>query len=131
MDSMYFILKSVFVTFVIVLLMQIKWSEHTLEYEAHRYLTSSVVVKPFESTAQGAVTFIRNMWNKVTKSLNSNFSNALRSENRPGSRFPEALERSKEYVKEKAKKAERAVDVDRSSARSTDDDDMIEEEVER
>lgn len=128
MDSLYFILKSLVVTFVIVLFMQIKWSDRTLEYEAHRFLTSSTIVKPLESTAQGAVTFVRNMWNKVTKSLNSNFSNALRSENQPGSRFPKALERSKEYVRETAKKAKRAMDVDHSSARSTDDDEMIEEQ---
>jgi hypothetical protein len=52
------------------------------------------------------VIFIRNTWTKVTQTINTNFSNALRKENQPGSRLGSiSFSRSEEYVRSKTQEA--------------------------
>ena len=86
MDSVWFTLKALALTFIVTVLMQIKWGTATIEDHTIQFITTSGLVKPVDDTANGAVVFIRNSWNQLTKYLNTNFTNALRSENRPGSR---------------------------------------------
>ncbi|MEQ1665553.1 MAG: hypothetical protein ABL927_09285 [Bdellovibrionales bacterium] len=86
MGSIFFVLRALVVTFLLVIVMQVRWGESTIESTAMEFLTSSTVVKPIDETASGIVVFIRNSWSRFTKSINTNFSNAMRSENQPGSR---------------------------------------------
>lgn len=109
MDSIRFFIKTLIVTMCAVLFMQIHWGATTIESQTMSFLTSSALVKPIEETAGGAVVLIRNTWSKVTKSINTNFSNALRRENQPGSRGIFNFERSKEYVERKAERASEVV----------------------
>lgn len=102
MGSILFFLKSMVVTTVVVLLMQIRWGDGTIEDYTMDFLTSSAVVKPIDQTAKGSVIFIRNTWSKITRSLNTNFSNALRSENQPGSRQASLAVRRSEDTNNKA-----------------------------
>jgi len=86
MGTIYFALKALVVTFVLVLLMQVQWGDSTIEGHAMEFLTSSAAVKPIDETATGVVVFIRNSWSKFTKSINTNFMKSMRGENQPGSR---------------------------------------------
>lgn len=87
MSDIFFFLKIMFLTMVAVLFMQIRWGGVTVEHHAMRLLTASALVTPIDDTAQAAVVFIRNSWNKMTKTFNTKFSNSLRKENQPGTRL--------------------------------------------
>lgn len=87
MTEFFFFLRIMFFTAVTVLLMQVRWGEETIENHTMNLLTTSAIVAPIDTTAQGAVVFIRNSWNSMTKSFNTRFSNSLRGDNQPGSRL--------------------------------------------
>jgi hypothetical protein len=109
MSSLTFFARTMVLTFVAVLLLQVRWGTTTLEDHTMNFLTSSALVKPIDQTASGMVIFIRNTWNRVTKSINTNFTNALRRENQPGSRFEGfTIQRSQEYIQQNAREASRA-----------------------
>jgi hypothetical protein len=111
MDSLAFVARAFLITVALVLLMQVNVGEERLEYKVADYIRGSVVTTTVQGVADGAVKFIRNAWNKVSKSLGTGFSNAIRSGNRPGERDEAMLnlERSKEYVKKHAKSARDSV----------------------
>ena len=103
MDSIFHILRVGILTCVLVLCLQVRWGEATLEDHTMNFLTSSAVIRPIDEVATSVVVFVRNTWSHFTRSLDTNFSNALRKENQPGSRHLNlTLERSKKYVSEKS-----------------------------
>lgn len=139
-----FFIRTMVLTAIVVLLLQIRWGGGTLEDHAMDFVRSSSVAKPLGETAHGVVVFVRNSWTKITRSINTNFSNALRSENQPGSRQANlVIERSQEYIRTaKEKVREKFIDetvvpgqnekkvtpaVDRTRASSTEDDEALEE----
>lgn len=104
-----FVIRTAIITTLLVLLMQIKWGNETIEDYAMMAITSSAVVAPLNKTAQGAVALLRNAWSKANQSFDTHFSKALQEENRPGSRHLSfSVERSEKAVKEKVVAAEEA-----------------------
>jgi len=98
-----FFLRSFIFTILLVLCLQIRWGQDSLEDLTMNLLTSSAVVAPINQSAQGAVRFVRNMWSKANRSFDTHFSRALQEENRPGSRhLAFSIERSETAVKQKA-----------------------------
>lgn len=140
MGDLFFFMRVMVITVVVVLLMQIRWGNQTIEHHTMNFITSSSFVEPIDDVANGAVRFIRNMWSSFTKNINTGFTNALRKENQPGSRHSSLvnLERSQEYIKEHSQKAiksvrgqfvdETKVPGDNKRASSTGDDDALIEE---
>lgn len=106
MGELKFVLKTFIITVVAILFMQIQWGNVTIEEYTMEFLTSASIVKPIDQTASGMVIFVRNMWTKMTRSLNTGFSHALSEENRPGSRHSILnVDRSKAYLSNKAHEA--------------------------
>ncbi|MCB0350723.1 MAG: hypothetical protein KDD38_06035 [Bdellovibrionales bacterium] len=105
MGDLFFFVRVMVITIVVVLLMQIRWGNTTIENHAMNFISSSSVVKPIDDVASGTVRFIRNSWSAFIKGINTNFSNALRRENQPGQRHSGFnLQRSEQYVREQAVK---------------------------
>jgi hypothetical protein len=145
MDSILFIFKTLIITAVVVVFMQVKWGNNTIENEAYHFLTSSSVIVPIENVADSAVVLVRNTWRKMTGIFNNKFSEKLQSENQPGQRHLQfTIERSKaasygqkvknKFIDETVVPTEtkggregvpNPTKIDRSSASSTNDDDMI------
>ncbi len=87
MSEIFFFARILVVTMVAVLLMQVRWGDQTIEDHTMAFLTTSTLVAPIDETAQAAGIFIRNGWNRVTKSINTRFSHSVRGENQPGLRL--------------------------------------------
>ncbi len=87
MSEIFFFIRILCVTMVVVLLMQVRWGDQTIEDHTMVFLTTSNFVAPIDETAQAAGIFIRNTWTRVTKSLNTRFSHSLRGDNQPGLRL--------------------------------------------
>lgn len=86
MSSLSFVIRTLVLTFAIVFVMQMHWNGRTIEDHAMGLVNTAAVTTSVDHVANGAVIFIRNSWTKLNQMLNTNFSNALRRENRPGSR---------------------------------------------
>lgn len=107
MGDLLFIIKCVALTFVFVLLMQIKIGPLTLEERAIQWTRESAIVAPIREAADGGVVAIRQAWQTVSQSVSSKFNSSLKSENWPGQRtIGIQLERSKAVVEEQARKAQ-------------------------
>jgi hypothetical protein len=114
-ESLFFAIKTLLVTFLVVLLMQVKWGSQTVEQIAYQSITTSSLVVPLEEAADGAVVFMRNSWRKVTQSINTNFTNSLRSENQPGQRHLEwGKNRSQAYIEQTKKNISGTVNAARN-----------------
>jgi hypothetical protein len=106
MGAVGFFIRSVILTGVLVMLLQIRWEGTTLEAHTMNFFRSGALAQPVDQTASGLVVLIRNSWSKMTSAINTNFSNALRRENQPGGRLEKfSVERSEEAMKEFKKKA--------------------------
>ncbi|MGE3683953.1 MAG: hypothetical protein AB7G93_19710 [Bdellovibrionales bacterium] len=71
MDFLFFA-KTLLLTLAIVLVMQIRVGDQTMETHAHRLLTSSLVVQPLNGVAQGAAKMAKDALNSVSGHVNKN-----------------------------------------------------------
>lgn len=103
------ILKSLAVTIVIVLLLQIKVGNDTLEDRAVFWFRSSPTVQPLQTVVNGGVKFVRNGFHKLTALFDWNPSKSL--SNQPGKRdLNFQIERSRQYLRDQAEKVARKME---------------------
>lgn len=102
---MIFFIKSLLFTFLLVILLQIRVGDFTLEERATLWAQKSVLIQPLELVAQGATKVVRDSWRRVTGNINTRFWQSVSNHNQPGARrlVPE-LKRSQEYIEEKVRK---------------------------
>lgn len=105
MGEIFFILKSFFLTFLVVIFMQVKVGEQTIEQKTLNYIANSSLIGPLQEVVDGGVKVLRDSWQRVFGHINSRFFNAIKEQNTPGKRDLDlALRRSKEYLHEQAQK---------------------------
>lgn len=111
MGSLIFIIKSFVITVFVILMLQIKIGDRTLEYRVDDMVRRSGIEQPAQYLADGLVRFVRNTWRSLTGTMNNDVSRLLNSRNAPGSRQPDIdLRRSAEYIKEQAEKAKEGIE---------------------
>ncbi|MEZ4873476.1 MAG: hypothetical protein R2827_14800 [Bdellovibrionales bacterium] len=104
-----FFLKTLIMTFIVILVLQIKVGELTLEQKAAHWARQSSLVEPIQEVAHGGLLIVRDGWRKLYGLLSGEAQEIFKSEEAPGNRsLGITLERSKEYFKEKASKAKAA-----------------------
>ena len=105
-DLIYFIKTLVF-TVIIVLLMQVKFGEETIETKTKRALTESSVGGYLGEVAEGGVAVVGKGYHAIMNMFNIEFDKRFSRDNYPGMRsvLP-AMERSKSYVKDELSKKE-------------------------
>jgi hypothetical protein len=111
MGALSFFIRTFFLTIALILVLQIRWGDASLEDITMNFVTSSAIVSPLNQTAQGAVHFIRNMWTKANRTFDTHFSQALQDENRPGSRhLGLVINRSEKAIKQKTEDVKEAAE---------------------
>ena len=105
MSEIFFILKSFFLTLVVIIIMQVKVGENTIEEKTLQWIESSPMVSPLQEVASGGVKVVQQAWKAVFGSLNSKFFSAVKDKNLPGKRdLNFVLERSQEYLRDQGDK---------------------------
>lgn len=122
-----FFLKVIFITALVVVLMQIRIGKNTLEERATLWAQDSIVMEPLNQVAAGGVIFIRETWKKLTSGINTKFTKSLNRDQIPGSRtLGIKLERSKQFLKENAQKAAEQAEQWRAELEGDDSVDQLE-----
>ena len=104
-DLLFFI-KTIVLTLVVIMLLQIKVGEHTLEQRATTWARKSAVAASLQEVAHGGVLALRDGWRKFYGLFSGEVKNILKSDEAPGNRsLGISFERSKKYFQEKAEKA--------------------------
>ena len=103
MSELFFILKSILLTLVVVVLMRIKIGPLTLEERTTSWVQSAAITLPIQEVANGGVKLIREGWKRVFGNLNSKFFNSVDSSQAPGKRHLGInMKRSEEYLRNQA-----------------------------
>ena len=111
MGTLFFIARCFVVTVFVIMMMQIKIGEFTIENRIEHYARTSGIEQPAQKLADGIVRFVRNTWRSVTSGVKTDFGKTLRGDNAPGSRdLGIDLRRSAEYIEEQAQKAKQKVE---------------------
>ena len=106
MGDLFFVLKTFIGTFLLVVLLQVKVGQETIEYHVMNWIHDSPMTEPIQEAARGGVVAFRELWKKLTSGIGTEFSKTLNRDNVPGSRsLGLSLERSQAYIKEKAQQA--------------------------
>jgi hypothetical protein len=107
MGELMFFVKSLVITFVIVLVLQIKIGESTVEKKISSTIRSSSVGEYLTEVAQGGVNVASKFYKKLVGSIDTGVSKNFNFDNVPGKReLVGGFERSQKYIAEKRAKAE-------------------------
>jgi len=110
MSDLFHIAKSIILTLVIVVILQIKVGEFTLEQSVVHWAQQSSIITPVQQVADGGLKVLRELWHNTLGKINSKFFNQIDNSNTPGHRsLGITLQRSKEFFKEEAHRAKAAV----------------------
>lgn len=109
MFQMISILKSLAFTLLIVLLLQVKIGNDTLEDRAVFWFRSSPLVQPMQKVVDGGVKVLQQSFGKLTGLFDWNLKDQLRQ--KPGNRdLNFQVERSRQYIREQAEKVARKME---------------------
>lgn len=87
MGDLYFFFKTIIMTAVFVLLLQIKIGDSTLEQRSMIWIQNSIVVDNLRSVASGAVKALSHGFRGVKSVFDTNMSRIFGSENEPAARI--------------------------------------------
>ena len=120
MGEMFFIAKSLVITVVVIVVMQVKVGETTIEQKTLHWIESSPVVLPVQEVALGGVKVVRETWKKIFGNLNNKFWNSVDQQNAPGKRdLKFTLERSEEFLRRQADKLQEKAQEAATQARDS------------
>ena len=106
MSELFLIAKAMVLTVVVVIVMQVKVGDYTLEEKAKIYALSSPIAEPIMDIAKGGAKVVTHGWGKLLGLMGSNISSFFNGDGTPGERtFNINLDRSKKYLNEVAEKA--------------------------
>lgn len=110
MRELFFFVKSLILTVIVVMLMQIEVGDNTVEQKAMMWIESSPIVSPLREAAEGGAKLVRQGWKQVAGAFDKVLSDGFKRENLSGSRDVRfRLERSKKVLEENAKKTAEGV----------------------
>lgn len=110
MSEIFFIIKSLVLTILIVIFMQVKVGDTTIEEKTLMWIEGSVIILPLQKIVDGGVKAVSETWKLVFGNLNSQFFNSVKQKNLPGKRdLNLVIERSEEYLRDRAKKTSKAI----------------------
>ena len=112
MSDLFFVLKMTIMTFIIVIIMQVKFGASTMNW-----VRTSNVVAPLHEVAQGAMVFLRQGFRQLTGSVSSKAGSLLDSENVPGKRHLRfQMDRSEAFLREQAERLKQQVQDQEASS---------------
>jgi hypothetical protein len=99
----FFIIKMLIFTTIMVVLLQIKIGDYTLEQKSMIFISQSELMIPVNEVAHGGVVAIKHGFNHVVNMFSSKAKGVFNKENLPGHRsIGLQLRRSKEFLQRKA-----------------------------
>ncbi len=107
MSELFFALKMAAITFVLVLAMQVRVNETTIEEHAHLWIQTAAPVLFLREVAEGGLAAIHDGWAKATSGIKTKYWNKYDSSKMPGSRHLDIFSsRSDSYLEEQKLKSE-------------------------
>jgi hypothetical protein len=118
MGDLFFLVKVTVVTLFVVLLMQVKIGESTLEERSRAWVATSPMVGVLQEVADGAVLLLAEGYQKVSQTMTDRFSGKVNKEDQPGYRTLKLqVERSRAVLERQVEKAKaHLTDMDSQTA---------------
>lgn len=121
MSELLFALKMAAVTFVLLIVMQIRVGDTTLEEHAHLWIQTSTPIMFLREVAEGGLSASYDAWSKVTSGIKTKYWSKYDSNQTPGKRhLGIGLDRSDMYLEEQRIKAVEAAELQRQKKERVD-----------
>lgn len=105
MGDLFFLIRTVIMTFTLVFLMQIKVGEQTLEQRSMLWIQESVFVDSLQEVAGGAIKVMEQGLRSITLMFDKKVTRLIDQSNEPGNRWTKfALKRSQAVLQEQEEK---------------------------
>lgn len=112
MSELFFALKMTLVTFVLLIFMQIRVGEVTLEEHAHVWIQTATPILFLREVAEGGLSASYDAWSKMTAGIKAKYWNKYNPSQAPGKRqLGMSLDRSDAYLDEQKAKAQELVEA--------------------
>ena len=130
MSELAFAIKMAVIAFVVVILMQIRVGDESVENHAHNFIQTSAAVLYLREVAEGGLAAVHDGWSKLTSNIKTRYWSKYDSKNAPGQRQLEmTIDRSEAYLEAqkerkdkveadmaaRAKKVKEAIGLDQAS----------------
>ena len=86
MGDLFFIAKAFLITLVVVLLLQIRIGEYTIDENIHHYIKSAGIHQPLEQVARGGTLWIQSAYRNLLRKWPDKLSQQVQNVNSPGNR---------------------------------------------
>ena len=107
MSDIVYVLKIMAITCGLIIVMQIRVGEVTLEEHATEWIHTAAPVMLLREIAEGGLSAAHDGWVKMSSSIKTKYWNSYRKESVPGQReVPVSLKRSEEFVEQEVSKLE-------------------------
>jgi hypothetical protein len=106
MSELLFAVKMAAITFVLVIVMQVRVSDVTLEEHAHTWIQTATPVLFLREVAEGGLAAANDAWSKMTAGIKTKYWNKYDKKQIPGQRQLGTIERSEAYLDEQKVKAD-------------------------
>jgi hypothetical protein len=101
MGDLFFVLKMMIYTLILVVLLQVKVGPTTMEQKLQHLTHNSQLAGTLQAVAQGAATFVGAQYNRLAGSIHSKYIKKHSADNRPGERLQMKLDQLKESLNKK------------------------------
>lgn len=104
MGNLLFVIKTFFLTLALVLVLQIKWGENSIDDMVYSEMKSSTILSPINEVAAGGVLWVKNTFRGFSGLFTDKLKNQIEQTDAAGNRKFE-IKRHVDESKEKAKQA--------------------------
>ncbi len=108
MGDIFFILRMIIYTLILVVILQVKVGPTTLEQKLHQMTHQSELAGSLQGVAQSAATFIGVQYNHLAGKIHSKYIEKHSAGQRPGERLKTKFEELKDSINKKWEKEEEA-----------------------
>lgn len=109
MSELFFVIKTFLFTIVIVLMMQIKIGDSTIEQSSHSFIQKSAITGWLQEAAAGGIVLIQRGAAQASGFLRDHFGKGQEEAKKVGGRLKFEFERSKEALSSQAKEAHKKI----------------------
>lgn len=102
MSELLFVIKTFLFTVVLVMMMQIKIGDNTLEQQSHSLIQKSAITSWLQEAAAGGVVLIQKGASQVSQFMSEKFGKGREEVKKAGGRLKFEFERSKEAMASRA-----------------------------
>ena len=111
MGTLFLVSRATVATVIVIIFLQIRTGDQTLEQRSENFIRQSTMIGHLQQVADGALVVLQKLMGQVGQVFETKVSKTIDTSNLPGNRLNIDISRSREFLREQAARAKKAVDA--------------------